>query len=422
MSDAKKSTLTFWILAALVAGLLFGIIGNEVFSEAANAGLIKWLFKPVGDIFLRAITMLVVPIVFISLVYGAATIGDPKKMGRVGLRVMLIYLATTALAVSMALFVAEVLVRPGTGITLPTDAAFTPNDAPFIMDVFVDMIPRNPFQAMVEGNMLQVIGFALLLGIALAHLGKKAEPAMKLAEIGNDVMMRVVEMVIWLAVPGVFALIAKVMLEQGLEVLLPLLAYVLTLSGVLLLQLFLVYPALLYLLTRLSPVQFFKNHIPVMTVAFSTSSSNATLPVSIGVAERRQGVSKGIASFALPLGATINMDGTAIMQGVATAFIAQVYGVDLTFMQLLTVVVTASLASIGTAGVPGVGLITLSMVLMSVNLPVEGIALIIGVDRLLDMLRTVVNVTGDATAAVIISKMENELDTEEFYAENVEAD
>lgn len=404
----------------MLAGLVFGIVGHAVFPETISQVLIKWLFKPVGDMFLRAITMLVVPIVFISLVHGSATIGDPKKLGRVGLRVMAIYLVTTAVAVSMALFIAEVIIRPGTGITLPTDAAFAPKEAPFIMDVFVDMIPKNPFQAMVDGNMLQVICFALLLGVALAHLGKKGEPMMKLAEIGNDVMMRVVEIVIWLAVPGVFALIAKVMLEQGLDVLLPLLAYVLTLSGTLLLQLFLIYPALLYSLTRLSPVQFFKNHIPVMTVAFSTSSSNATLPVSIEVAERRQGVSKGIASFALPLGATINMDGTAIMQGVATAFIAQVYGIDLTFQQLVTVVVTAALASIGTAGVPGVGLITLSMVLMSVNLPVEGIALIIGVDRLLDMLRTTVNVTGDAATAVVISKMENELDVETFHAENVE--
>lgn len=422
MSAEKKSKLTIWIMVSLVAGLLFGIVGHAVFPETVNQELIKWLFKPAGDVFLRAITMLVVPIVFISLVHGSATIGDPKKLGRVGFRVMSIYLVTTALAVSMALFIAEVIVRPGTGITLPTDAAFTPKQAPFIMDVFVDMIPKNPFQAMVDGNMLQVICFALLLGIALAQIGKKAEPVMKLAEIGNDVMMRVVEMVIWLAVPGVFALIAKVMLEQGLGVLLPLLAYVLTLSGTLLLQLFVVYSALIYLLSRLSPVQFFKNHIPVMTVAFSTSSSNATLPVSIDVAERRQGVSKGIAAFALPLGATINMDGTAIMQGVATAFIAQVYGIELTFMQLVTVVVTASLASIGTAGVPGVGLITLSMVLMSVNLPVEGIALIIGVDRLLDMLRTVVNVTGDAATAVVVSKMENELDVEEYYAKNVEAE
>ncbi|MCL4305050.1 dicarboxylate/amino acid:cation symporter [bacterium] len=422
MSSTKKATLTIWILAALLAGFLFGIVGNALLPEAASTGLIKWLLKPVGDIFLRAITMLVVPIVFVSLVYGAASIGDPKKLGRVGLRVMLIYLLTTALAVSMALFIAEVIVRPGTGISLPTDASFTPKQAPFIMDVIVDMIPKNPFQGMVEGNMLQVIFFALLLGIALAQLGAKAEPAMRLAEIGNDVLMRVVEIIIWLAVPGVFALIAKVMLEQGLGVLLPLLAYVLTLSGTLLLQLFIVYSALLYVFTKLSPVQFFKNHIPVMTVAFSTSSSNATLPVSIDVAERRQGVSKGIASFALPLGATINMDGTAIMQGVATAFIAQVYGIDLNFSQLVTVVITAALASVGTAGVPGVGLITLSMVLMSVNLPVEGIALIIGVDRLLDMLRTVVNVTGDSATAVIVSKMENELDVHEFYAENAGVD
>jgi Na+/H+-dicarboxylate symporter len=414
----KKLSLTTWILIALGSGLIFGIVAHGAFTAEFNAGLIKWLFQPIGSIFLRAITMLVVPIVLVSLTYGAASVGDPKKLGRVGIKVVVLYLFTTALAVVIALVLAAGIVRPGESITIPTDASFTPSEAPFIMDVFVNMIPKNPFQSMVESSMLQIIFFALILGIALAQIGKKSEPVLRILEALNDVMMRVVEIVLWLAVPGVFALISKVFIEQGLDVLLPLLGYVLTLMAALLLQLVLVYPTLLSVLGRVSPVQFYKNMFPAMTVAFSTSSSNATLPVTMEVNETRNGVSSGIASFALPLGATINMDGTAIMQGVATAFIAQVYNISLTLPDLVTVVLTASLASIGAAGVPGVGLITLSMVLVSVNLPVEGIALIIGVDRLLDMMRTVVNITGDSATAVVVAKSEGELDEKIFNQDN----
>jgi Na+/H+-dicarboxylate symporter len=405
-------------LLSLAAGLIFGILAYNFFPAGFNDGIIKWVFQPVGSLFLRAITMLVVPIVLVSLTYGAASVGDPKKLGRVGIKVVAIYLVTTALAVTIALVLAAGIVKPGSSITIPTDAAYQAKEAPFIMDVFVNMIPKNPLQAMVEGNMLQIIFFSLIVGIALAQIGKKAEPILRALDIANDVMMRVVEIILWLAVPGVFALIAKVFIEQGLDVLLPLLSYVLTLIGALALQIALVYPLLLTVFGRVSPIQFYKNTIPAMTVAFSTSSSNATLPVTMEVNETRNGVSSGIASFALPLGATINMDGTAIMQGVATAFIAQVYGIHLGLPQLLTVVLTASLASIGAAGVPGVGLITLTMVLRSVNLPVEGIALIIGVDRLLDMMRTSVNVTGDSATAVVIAKSEGELDESIFNRDN----
>ena len=324
------------------------------------------------------------------------------------------------LAIVIALVLAAGIVHPGESIRIATDTQYTPKEAPFIMDVIVNMMPRNPLKAMAEAEMLQLIAFALLLGVALAQIGPKAAPVLKFVDALNDAVMRVIEIILYLAPPGVFALIAKVMIEQGFDVVMPLLAYVLTLVGALCIQAGVVYPAMLVLLGRVSPLRFYKNHFPAMTVAFSTSSSNATLPVNMEVTEKRNGVSKSMASFVLPLGATINMDGTAIMQGVATVFISQVYGIHLTLGDLATVVLTATLASIGTAGMPGVGLVTLSMVLVSVNLPVEGIALVIGVDRILDMLRTVVNITGDAVTAVVVAKSENEWDRAIFEQQNPE--
>jgi Na+/H+-dicarboxylate symporter len=416
----KRPTLTTWILVGLVAGVVCGLAAHYGLPAEFNAAAVRWALKPMGDLFLRAITMMVVPVVVVSLTYGAASLGDPRKLGRVGLKVMVIFTATTVLAIVIALVLAAGIVHPGESIRIATDTQYTPREAPFIMDVIVNMMPRNPLKAMAEAEMLQLIAFALLLGVALAQIGPKAAPVLKFVDALNDAVMRVIEIILYLAPPGVFALIAKVMIEQGFDVVMPLLAYVLTLVGALCIQAGVVYPALLVLLGRVSPLRFYKNHFPAMTVAFSTSSSNATLPVNMEVTEKRNGVSKSMASFVLPLGATINMDGTAIMQGVATAFIAQVYGIHLTLGDLATVVLTATLASIGTAGVPGVGLVTLSMVLVSVNLPVEGIALVIGVDRILDMLRTVVNITGDAVTAVVVAKSENEWDRAIFEQQNPE--
>jgi len=413
----KKPSLTTWIMAGMACGLACGLLAHYVLAASFNEAAVRWVLKPLGDIFLRAITMMVVPIVLVSLTYGAASVGDPRKLGRVGLKVMAIFLVTTALAIIIALTLAAGIVHPGASIHIATETQYTPKEPPFIMDVIVRMMPKNPVQAMADGEMLQLIVIALLLGIALARVGPKAEPVMRFVETLNDTLMRVIEIILYLAPAGVFALIAKVMIEQGVDVIVPLLAYVLTLVGALCIQAGVVYPTLLVLLARVSPLRFYRNHAPAMSVAFSTSSSNATLPVNLEVTERRNGVSKSMASFVLPLGATINMDGTAIMQGVATAFIAQVYGIHLTMADLATVVLTATLASIGTAGVPGVGLITLSMVLVSVNLPVEGIALVIGVDRILDMLRTVVNITGDAVTAVIVAKSEGEWNRAVFEQE-----
>jgi Na+/H+-dicarboxylate symporter len=366
----------------------------------------------VGRLFFGAIQMLVVPLVLVSLICGVAGVGDLRRFGRIGGRVFGLYVATTAAAITLALGLA-LLVRPGAGAAA-AGAVWQAPPAPPLADVIVDLVPRNPFAAMASGNMLQVIVFALLAGAALAVTGSRAAGLRTLLEQTNEVLLAMVNLVMRAAPVGVFALIARVLAGQGIDVAGRLLLYMATVLGALALHVLIVYVGLLRGLGRLSPAQFFRKLEPVLAVAFSTSSSNATLPVTLATVEHRMGVSRSVASFALPLGATINMDGTAIMQGVATAFIAQVYGVHLGVQQLVLVVLMATLASIGTAGVPGVGLVTLAMVLRQAGLPAEGIGLILGVDRILDMARTVVNVTGDAVVTVVVARAEGELDLERF--------
>ncbi|WP_127017100.1 dicarboxylate/amino acid:cation symporter [Anoxybacter fermentans] len=409
----KQMTLTTQIFIALLAGVVFGVIANLFLSQEVYQALEKWILTPVGNIFIRGIRMMVVPLVLISLACGAAGIGDLKKLGRIGGKTLIFYMSTTAIAITIGLILAYII-NPGIGINLSSEAAFQSKTPPFIMDVLTDIIPTNPFAAMTEGNMLQIILFAILTGIAIAYVGEKAQPILELANILNEVMIKMVSIVLVFAPYGVFALIAKVIASQGLEIILPLIKYMSTVLLALLLHTTITYSSALTLLARVNPLTFFKKFSPTMMVAFSTSSSNATLPVTIETVESKLGVSNEICSFTLPLGATINMDGTSIMQGVATIFIAQVFGIDLSFQALLMVILTATLASIGTAGVPGVGLITLSMVLQSVGLPVEGIALIIGVDRILDMTRTVVNITGDAVATIVIGNSEGAFDRVKF--------
>jgi Na+/H+-dicarboxylate symporter len=282
------------------------------------------------------------------------------------------------------------------------------------------IVPENPFMAMAEGNMLQIIFMALLVGIAATMSGEAAKPVLDIFESANEVIMKMVVIIMYFAPYGVFALIAKTFATVGFDAMLPLIKYTITVLLVLLLHITVVYMLALRGLGKLDPIKFFKNFLPAMSVGFSTASSSATLPITIETVEKRCGVSKSVASFTLPLGATINMDGTAIMQGVAVVFIAQVYQIDLTLGSFLTVILTATLASIGTAGVPGVGLITLAMVLESINLPVEGIALIIGIDRLLDMSRTAVNISGDAVCTLLVAKSEKEFDLEIYESDNTD--
>jgi Na+/H+-dicarboxylate symporter len=397
--------LSVKIIIALVLGAVTGIMLN-IFAPDLFPPLDTYVFTPIGKIFINLITMLVVPIVFISIALGTAGLGDPKKLGRIGLKTITYFLATTSVAIVIGLGLAY-LFEPGNAGTFNTeDLKYSGEKAPPISDTLLNIIPVNPVQSFAEGNMLQIIVFAIFIGFALTMLGSKVDKVKDLLEQGNEIMMYLVNLVMKFAPYGTFALLASAIGQQGFDAIKAMSLYMIVVLLALVVHAIVTYGSTILLIAKRNPIDFFKGFAPAMGVAFSTSSSNATLPVSMSVAQKNLGVPKSISSFVQPLGATINMDGTAIMQGVATIFIAQVYDVDLSLTSLLIVVLTAVLASVGTAGVPGVGLIMLAMVLSSVNLPVEGIALIIGIDRLLDMARTAVNITGDAACAVIVAETE----------------
>ncbi len=382
----------------IIVGLILSSVGGYEITD-------KYILGPVGTIFLNLIKMLVVPIVLVSLILGTAGISDPKKLGRIGLKTLLFFLITTSLALLIAISLATVM-EPGVGIEATGGAEFEAEEAPPVGETLLNIIPTNPIQAMVEGNMLQVISFAIILGFGLARLRKKTETIYNIVEQANDILMYIVTAIMKLAPYGAFALIASAIGEQGMEALKAMIMYFLVVVLALFIQLSVVYGSAVYFLGKMNPFQFVKGFFPAMAVGFSTSSSSATLPISMDTAQKNLNVPKSISGFVQPLGATINMDGTGIMQGAATVFIAQMYGQGLGMTEILTVVLTATLASIGTAGVPGVGLIMLAMVLQSVGLPVEAIGIVLGVDRLLDMTRTAVNITGDAACAVVVSRSE----------------
>ncbi len=357
--------------------------------------------------------MLVVPLVFISLVVGTCSLSDPKKLGRLGGKSILLYLSTTAIAITVAISLA-LLVSPGGGVAIPTTATFDAQQAPTLAQVIISMFPTNPINAMASGKMLQVIVFALLFGIAMALSGDAGKRCAKVFEDLNTVVLKLVTLLMNLAPYGVFCLMAKLFTTIEMDLIVELGKYFLVVVAALLIHAFVNYSILLKVLTGLSPLTFLAKMKDACMFAFSTSSSSATMPVTLETATKKLGAHNSVASFTVPLGATINMDGTAIMQGVATVFIAQVFAVDLTLSDYLMVILTATLASVGTAGVPGVGLIMLAMVLNQVGLPVEGIAIIMGVDRLLDMTRTAVNVTGDCMVTCVVAKSEGELDIDVF--------
>ena len=412
----KKMSITTKILIAMGIGLILGSLINVFFSEVAfvQTYLVKGLFHVVGAAFVNALKMLVVPLVTFSLICGVCGIGDVSVLGRIGVKAFGLYILTTAMAIILALFVA-IIAAPGKGFERVAGAsAFTPKPAPPLTDVFINIVPSNPVNAFAEGNMLQIIFFVILFAIAMLMCGEIGQELNKSAEKLNEVMMKVVTLVMDFAPIGVFFLMAKTFSEQGFGLIVPMMGYFSVVIVCLLLHAFGTLSLLLALFAKLSPVIFINKMRPAHIFAFSTASSNATIPVTLHVVEKRLGVDNATAAFTIPLGATINMDGTAIMQGVATVFIANVYGIDLGAGDYVTVVGMSILASIGTAGVPGVGLIMLAMVFNQVGLPVEGIGLILGVDRLLDMVRTAVNVTGDATVTCIVARGENEIDENIF--------
>lgn len=413
-------TLTGRILFGMTLGIIVGVVLS--FFPAAQetghwlrTGIIDGLLHVIGRIFLAGLSLLVVPLVFVSLVCGTAALDDIRRLGRVGIKTVALYLLTTAAAITLAL-TAAVIIKPGLGIEGESSATFSAAEAPRLVDVLIQIFPTNPVQAMATGNMLQIIVFSILLGIAISLSGDSGKRILTVFEDLNVIIMKLVWLVMEIAPFGVFALITRTFATQGLDAILPLAKYFFLVLAVLILHAAITYPALLSIIGKTNPVPFLRKMRRVQIFAFSTASSNATIPVTIQTVQERLGVKRSVASFTVPLGATINMDGTAIMQGVATVFIAQAFGISLGITEYLMVILTATLASIGTAGVPGVGLIMLAMVLRQVGLPVEGVALIIGVDRLLDMVRTAVNVTGDAAVTCIVAQSENELDLEVYNA------
>ncbi len=416
--EKKKIGLSTQIFIALAIGAIVGVAIHYLMPESyfRDTILVEGILYFIGQGFIRLMQMLVVPLVFCSLVCGAMAIGDTKTLGKVGIKTICFYLFTTALAVTLALATAHVI-NPGIGLNMDAiqkAEVAAPAEQTSMVDTLLNIIPKNPIGSMANGDMLPIIVFALFVGIMLAKLGSRTSVVANFFSEFNDIMMEMTMTIMKVAPIGVFCLIARTFANMGFSAFAPMLKYMGNVTLALVIQCFVVYQILLFVFTRLNPMKFIKKFAPVMGFAFSTATSNATIPMSIETLHKKMGVSKQISSFTVPLGATVNMDGTSIMQGVAVVFIAQAYGMPLEPADLLTVVFTATLASIGTAGVPSVGLITLAMVLSSVGLPVEGIALIMGIDRILDMIRTAVNITGDAVCTTIVSYQENALDKEVF--------
>ncbi|WP_045388626.1 dicarboxylate/amino acid:cation symporter [Falsirhodobacter sp. alg1] len=421
MTDPKPSgssgkfSLTGQIMVAMALGIVVGVIFNTIQSDFINTHIVGGFFAMIGAMFVNALKMLVVPLVFFSLIGGVTGIGDVRVLGRVGGKSFGLYLFTTACAIAMAIVLAEI-VGPGAGFVMDgIDTSMVERAAaPSVWSVFANIVPTNPIAAFANGDMLQVIFYTVVLGVAILMMGDASKPFVAACSYMNELMMQVVSIVMIFAPYGVFCLIAKTFAEQGIGLFLPVLGYVFTLVLALLIHLYGTLSLLLKLLSGLNPITFMKKMRAAQVFAFSTASSNATIPVTYRAVTKRMGVDKGVASFCIPFGATINMDGTAIMQGVATVFLANVYGIDLGLGGYLTVIGMAVLASIGTAGVPGVGLVMLTMVLTQVGLPIEGIAIILGVDRLMDMIRTAVNITGDAIVTTIVAKGEGKVDMAVF--------
>ena len=414
----KKIGLSTQIFIALLIGALFGVVIHYWVpsSYIKDTVIVEGVLYVVGQGFIRLMQMLVVPLVFCSLICGSMAIGDTKTLGKVGVKTIGFYLVTTALAVCVALGSA-LLINPGRGLDMDAvqkGTVSSATEATSLVDTLLNIIPKNPIQSMANGDMLPIIVFALFVGIMLAKLGTRGSVVANFFSQFNDVMMEMTMAIMKVAPIGVFCLIARTFATVGFSAFAPMLKYMGNVTLALVIQCLIVYQILLFVFTRLNPLKFIKKFLPVMGFAFSTATSNATIPMSIDTLSKKMGVSKQISSFTIPLGATINMDGTSIMQGVAVVFIAQAYGIPLTMGNLATVVVTATLASIGTAGVPSVGLVTLAMVLNSVGLPTEGIALIMGIDRILDMIRTAVNITGDAVCTTIVCHQEGSLNREVF--------
>lgn len=411
----KKLSLTTKILLGLFLGFIFGLILKQVPNGfIKNTILLDGVLKVLGNGFTSAIKMMVVPLVFVSLVCGTSSMGDVKRLGRIGGKTMIFYLGTTAIAVIVSLVLGSTL-KPGVGLDMSSvvSGEVAIGESKSVVDIILDIIPSNPIASLANGEMLQVIFFAMLLGVAMSILGKKADPVRVVFESANEICMKMVNIIMLFAPYGVFALVSNTFATVGTDAIFALVKYVSIVLLGLLTHVTIVYGGMFKLFTKQKIKPFISKFSRVAAITFSTASSNASVPASLEIMEEL-GVSKSVRSFTIPMGATINMDGTAIMQGIAALFIAQIYNIDLGMNDMMTIVLTATLASIGTAGVPGVGMIMLSMVLQSVGLPLEGIGLIMGVERIIDMFRTTVNVMGDNICTLIIANSEKELELNKY--------
>ncbi|BCL72325.1 dicarboxylate:amino acid:cation symporter DAACS family protein [Vibrio nigripulchritudo] len=403
---AKTAGMSLW--KQIVIGMVAGVAVGAIFGPSAE------VLKPIGTLFINLIKMLIVPLVFCSLIVGITSMKDTRKMGRIGGKAVILYLSTTAIAISIGLALATLL-TPGAGINIATaEAATATKESPSLVTTLLNIIPKNPVDALASGNILQIIAFAIGLGVSLSLIGEKGEPAIKVFESLAEGMYKLTSLVMKLAPYGIFGLMAWVAGKYGLEVLLPLGKVILAVYIGCVIHVLVFYSGLISIVGKLNPVQYLKGIVNPATVAFTTTSSSGTLPATIKASQEEHGVSKSVSSFVLPLGATINMDGTALYQGVCALFIAQAFGVTLEASDYMVIILTSTLASIGTAGVPGAGLIMLSLVLTTVGLPLEGLAIVAGIDRILDMARTSVNVCGDLMVSALVAKSEGELDEDVF--------
>ena len=421
-NENKKMSATKKILLSMLIGLVVGIGLHYIVPDGffKKSVLIDGVFFLFGQGFVRLLQMLVVPLVFFSIGTGVMQMRDVSQFGRVAIRTLVLYLITTALAIAIALFIAKLL-KPGVGMNLAEATksaapAADAKEAPTLIETLVNIIPKNPIESLANGDMLQVIFWAFLSGIVIGRFGQELKLLEDFMNVGNDFMMKVTALVMKAAPIGVFALIARTFTDIGLGIVGPLLTFLGSVLSSMVILIVLAYIPLIVITSKTSPSHFLKKVFPVNTFAFSSASSNATIPLTLSSCDTL-GIPREISSFTIPLGATINMNGTAIYQGCAVIFIANAYGIDLTFGNLVTVVLTAVLSSIGTAGVPGSGMIMLSMVLSSVGLPVEGVSLIMSVERIVDMFRTALNVTGDVVSTFVSATKENLLDKNRYLSD-----
>lgn len=387
-----KKNFMYQILIAFILAVITGVI----FGDKAT------VVQPLGDLFLRLIKFIIVPLILSTIIVGVTGAGDLKKLGSLGGKAMAYFLTTSFIAIAIGI-IAGFVFQPGKGTNIVSEkgsAAVAETDG--VITTLLKIIPTNPIEALTSGAVLQIIFFAIFIGIGITLVGEKALPVQRFFEGLSEVMYRITGIIMKLVPIGIFGLLAPIVGTYGLSVLLPLIKVIIAMIVAVIVHVILVYALAVKTLGKMNPLHFFKGIFPAASVAFATCSSSGTLPVTMKNTQENLGVSKETSSFVLPLGATINMDGTAIYMGIAVMFIAQYFGETLSFSQILTVALMGTLASIGAAGVPGAGLIMLTMVLTAVNLPLEGIALIAGIDRVLDMFRTSVNIVGDASACVVV--------------------